>query len=129
MLGLKSFASASITIRGVELMHRIRKGQFDLQDLATQGKLRPKSGQLFLLLEPSRRRSMFACLYPWFAPEPSYAGVEVRESSRGSYTPSQTFSFKFFVYHFSKISAAIGRPNKYPCNSSAPNSVNNVAVS
>jgi len=37
MLGLKSFASASITIRGVELMHRIRKGQFDLRNLATQG--------------------------------------------------------------------------------------------
>jgi transposase-like protein len=37
MLGLKSFGSAAITICGVELMHRIRKGQFDLQDLATQG--------------------------------------------------------------------------------------------
>lgn len=37
MLGLKSFASAATTIRGVELMHRIRKGQFDLQALATQG--------------------------------------------------------------------------------------------
>ncbi len=38
MLGLKSLASAAITIRGVELMHRIRKGQFDLRALATQGK-------------------------------------------------------------------------------------------
>lgn len=37
MLGLKSFASAATTIRGVELIHRIRKGQFDLRDLATQG--------------------------------------------------------------------------------------------
>lgn len=37
MLGLKSFASAAITIRGIELMHRIRKGQFDLRALATQG--------------------------------------------------------------------------------------------
>lgn len=37
MLGLKSFASAAGTIRGVELMHRIRKGQFDLRALATQG--------------------------------------------------------------------------------------------
>jgi transposase-like protein len=36
MLGLKSFASAAITIRGVELMHRIRKGQFDLRALGTQ---------------------------------------------------------------------------------------------
>jgi transposase-like protein len=38
MLGLKSFASAATTIRGIELMHRIRKGQFHLHDLATQGK-------------------------------------------------------------------------------------------
>jgi len=37
MLGLKSFASAATTIRGVELMHRIRKDQFNLRALATQG--------------------------------------------------------------------------------------------
>jgi transposase-like protein len=37
MLGLKSFSSAAITIGGVELMHRIRKGQFDLRSLATRG--------------------------------------------------------------------------------------------
>ncbi len=29
-LGLKGFTSAATTIRGIELMHRIRKGQFDL---------------------------------------------------------------------------------------------------
>ena len=37
MLGLKSFTSAATTVRGIELMHRIRKGQVDLRDLATQG--------------------------------------------------------------------------------------------
>jgi transposase-like protein len=37
MLGLKSFASAAIAIRGVELMHRIRIGHFDPCALATQG--------------------------------------------------------------------------------------------
>jgi transposase-like protein len=42
MLGLKSFASADITIRGVELMHRIRKGQFDLRALGTQGQTTPE---------------------------------------------------------------------------------------
>jgi len=36
MLGLKSFASAVTTIRAVELMHRIRKGQFDVRALGTQ---------------------------------------------------------------------------------------------
>ena len=30
MLGFKRFRSAAITISGIELMHRIRKGQFDL---------------------------------------------------------------------------------------------------
>jgi transposase-like protein len=42
MLGLKGFASAATTIRGVELMHRIRKGQFDLASLQTQGQTMPK---------------------------------------------------------------------------------------
>jgi transposase-like protein len=36
MLGLKSFACAAITIRGVELIHRIRKEQFDLHFLASR---------------------------------------------------------------------------------------------
>ena len=30
MLGLKRFRNASITIAGIELVHRIRKGQFKL---------------------------------------------------------------------------------------------------
>jgi transposase-like protein len=51
-LGLKSFASAAIAIRGVELMHRIRKGQFHLRALGTRGKLRPKSGHLSCLPDP-----------------------------------------------------------------------------
>ena len=42
MLGLKSFASAGTTIRGIELMHRIRKGQFDLSSLSTQGRTTPE---------------------------------------------------------------------------------------
>ena len=31
MLGLKRFANAAVVIAGIELMHRIRKEQFDLQ--------------------------------------------------------------------------------------------------
>jgi transposase-like protein len=42
MLGLNSFASAAITIRGVELMHRIRKGQFDLCAVTTQWQTTPE---------------------------------------------------------------------------------------
>ena len=33
MLGFKAFRNAAITIAGIELMHRIRKGQFDLSRL------------------------------------------------------------------------------------------------
>lgn len=30
MLGFKRFRNAAVTLSGIELMHRIRKGQFDL---------------------------------------------------------------------------------------------------
>lgn len=42
MLGLKNFTSAARTIRGIELMHRIRKGQFELPALASQGRTTPE---------------------------------------------------------------------------------------
>ena len=37
MLGFKEFRSAAITIAGIELLHRIRKGQFGLGRLGVQG--------------------------------------------------------------------------------------------
>jgi transposase-like protein len=36
MLGFKQFRNAAITIAGIELMHRIRKGQFDLRRVGVQ---------------------------------------------------------------------------------------------
>jgi transposase-like protein len=42
MLGFKRFRRASITIAGIELMHRIRKGQFALSRLRTTGKTAPE---------------------------------------------------------------------------------------
>ena len=36
-LGFKQFTSAAITIAGIELLHRIRKGQFALRRLGTHG--------------------------------------------------------------------------------------------
>ena len=41
MLGFKQFKSATITIAGIELMHRIRKGQFALSRLDVQGQIAP----------------------------------------------------------------------------------------
>ena len=44
MLGLKRFQNAAITISGIELMHRIRKGQFGLGGWASRAELRLQSG-------------------------------------------------------------------------------------
>ena len=41
MLGLKRFQNAGITIAGIELMHRIRKGQFRLGRLGVEGGAAP----------------------------------------------------------------------------------------
>src|SRR6202047_3791465 len=41
MLGFKKFRNAAITIAGVELLHRIRKGQFRLGRLGVQGQAAP----------------------------------------------------------------------------------------
>jgi transposase-like protein len=42
MLGFKKFANATITISGIELVHRIRKGQFDISTLNQRGVREPQ---------------------------------------------------------------------------------------
>ena len=42
MLGLKRFRCTSITIAGIELMHRIRKGQLKLGKLRIKGRTAPE---------------------------------------------------------------------------------------
>ena len=41
MLGFKGFTNAAITITGIELLHRIRKGQFRLRRLGGQDRAAP----------------------------------------------------------------------------------------
>jgi hypothetical protein len=41
MIGLKQFRNAATTIAGIELMHRIRKGQFGFLRLGVQGRTAP----------------------------------------------------------------------------------------
>jgi putative transposase len=41
MLGFKRFRNAAATISGIELMHRIRKGQFDLTKLGLKDAAAP----------------------------------------------------------------------------------------
>ena len=47
ILGFKSFDCATITIAGIELVHRIRKGQFALGNLISKTKLFLQSGMQF----------------------------------------------------------------------------------
>ena len=42
MLSFKAFRNAAITIAGIELLHRIRKGQFALGRLGVQGQAAPE---------------------------------------------------------------------------------------
>src|SRR6266850_2114665 len=42
MAGFKEFGNAAITIAGIELLHRIRKGQFRLGRLSVQGQAAPE---------------------------------------------------------------------------------------
>ena len=42
MLGFKEFRNAAITIAGIELLHRIRKGQFRLGCLGLQRQAAPE---------------------------------------------------------------------------------------
>ena len=42
MLGFKECKNAAITIAGIELLHRIRKGQFGLGRLGVQGRAAPE---------------------------------------------------------------------------------------
>jgi transposase-like protein len=48
MLGLKRFSNAKSVIAGIELLHRIRKGQFALAILRMQGQVAPAVWQAVL---------------------------------------------------------------------------------
>jgi DDE domain len=67
MLGFKYFKNAAITIAGIELMHRIRKGQFALGPLGLQGGTAPavwarysEADHITLQQEPSGTHRLFA---------------------------------------------------------------------
>jgi hypothetical protein len=49
MLGFKAFRNAAITIAGIELLHRIRKGQFGLGRLGVQGQAAPEVWRAWVL--------------------------------------------------------------------------------
>jgi transposase-like protein len=53
MLGFKQFRNAAVTIAGIELMQRIRKGQFALRRLGVRGRTAParcaRGARIFVL--------------------------------------------------------------------------------
>ena len=62
MLGFKGFRNAAITIAGIELMQRIRKGQFALDVWAAKAELRLQSGTR--CLRPEVRAQQHGALAP-----------------------------------------------------------------
>jgi transposase-like protein len=48
MLGFKRFAHAAITLSGIELVHQIKKGQFDVSALCSSGARTPQVWEVVL---------------------------------------------------------------------------------
>jgi transposase-like protein len=71
MLGFKQFCNAATTIAGIELMHRVRKGQFGCDISVFIEELCPQSGTA--CSRPEGYDKAYSCphiLVPAFAPEP-----------------------------------------------------------
>ena len=57
MLGFKRFRRPKITIAGIELLHRIRKNQFDLSKLSIQTENAPEMWEAVLAAEIQSRHN------------------------------------------------------------------------
>ena len=97
MLGLKHFRQAATTIAGIELMHRIRKGQFKLGRLPRATRL-PRFGMRFSLRDPTqlpgaclaRPQNVCTTTFPQtsllqmlFQRQPSWHGSSLSQMPRG----------------------------------------------
>jgi transposase-like protein len=51
MLGFKRFRSAAVTLAGIELMQRIRKGQFNLSKLGLENSASPSAWNAVLSVQ------------------------------------------------------------------------------
>ena len=84
MLGFKGFATAAITIAGIELMHRIRKGQFGLGSWVSKVDLRLQCGMPCSKLEVStvQHGTLSGTGYLHQSPSPARVVAEAGENSR-----------------------------------------------
>ena len=67
------FRRAATTIAGIELMHRIRKGQFKLGKLRVKNKTAPEIWNAVLARDPRQAPERFLALIS-FAPQPATKG-------------------------------------------------------
>ena len=73
MLGFKRFRNAAVTLAGIELMHRVRKGQFDLTSVPFKIRPHPRfEWRPFQLVEAPETWAI-ALPPAEFAPQPSTA--------------------------------------------------------
>lgn len=77
MLGFKVFDRAAVTIAGVELLHRIRKGQLIWAGCVLRAKPRPRSGTRGFRLDQRN-----ALTTSFGDPENSYQSQPVQDRSR-----------------------------------------------
>jgi transposase-like protein len=70
MLGLKRFRRARMTISGIELMHRIRRGQFKIGKIRVNGKTAPEIWDAVLAAYAMQLPTPSLNSIQQFAPEP-----------------------------------------------------------
>ena len=69
MMGFKSFATADYTLKGIEAMHMLRKGQVELQNSPVSSVVKFISN-LFHLTITNTYEMITAILFVIFAPQP-----------------------------------------------------------
>ena len=77
MLGMKSFKTAEITLAGIELAHRIRKGQFSFE-ASVDGRSRSLKQQWALALAPPHGESRPVVRHD---AEPTFVAPELKRRS------------------------------------------------
>jgi hypothetical protein len=83
MLGFKGFRNAAITIAGIELMHRIRMGQFGLARLGVQGLAAPAIWNAALGAWRLYGEAGSVCSCRPFAPKSSEVAIIETSETRG----------------------------------------------
>jgi hypothetical protein len=94
MLGFNWIRTAAITIAGIELLHRIHTGQFDLGKLRLKDRTAPAIWITALSARQSAERQGLAFAVSSFAPAvETLLNTELWEVNRPNRTPCRHYSF------------------------------------